>query len=451
MNVLFIPFNLKSHIISTFGLADILKRNGYCVTIASSGEYLELVNSNSFFSYELNGFPYGYGFEKINRKIFENSENVYLDDLIDRISNRIYIDRYEKINLMINILKPKIIFIDVFCSTDLIILLKIFKNTKIKIAFFQGSFKNFYSFIIPSVDCPYNPSQKIKTISFCIIKNLGFYSRMIYEYFKYLTHSDFSIIRKSLKNCKNINISKTRFHRIHFHDYDYFIFCYEELEFNRVNSNHFHYIGNGNKLNFLKTYNADNHWITLINTFENKKKIENKKIIYFSIGTILSQTYEIEGEIYNFIQQVLNLSEFENLIIICSLGKISKMFDNKSNLFIYENVLQNELLKIVDVFISHGGTGSISESILSEVPMLLYDFGKIYDQKGNISKCLHYKLALTGNYKKETTDTINFKINLLLEDYTYRQNIKNLNLKIRQNSKYTEEEILDKIWKLKQL
>lgn len=449
MNALFIPFNLKSHIISTFGFAGILKNNGYCITIASSEQYLELINSNNFSSYELNGFPYGYGFEQVNREIFENSENLYLDELIDRIGNRIYVDRYQKINLMINKLNPKVIFIDVFCSTDLIILSKIFTtNTKVKIAFFQGSFKNVDDLTIPPIDCPYHPSQKFKTIFFSLRKNLMFRSKIIFDYVKYLTRSDYSIIRKSLKNSNIKRISKVRFHRIHFHDFSYFVFCYEELDYSRdINNNHFYYIGNSLSNNSISLNFDKTQLLSKLSDLKYQRQAE-KKIIYFSLGTILLENYTYDEAINNFIQQVIGLSNQDNLIIVCSLGKMAKLFNSKENLFVYESVRQNDILKIADVFISHGGTGSILESVINKVPMILYDFNKIYDHKGNISKCLYNGIGISGNYKIETTVSINLKIQVLLNEDTYKQNLDALNSKISKNRNYTEKEILKKVCNL---
>lgn len=93
-------------------------------------------------------------------------------------------------------------------------------------------------------------------------------------------------------------------------------------------------------------------------------------VVYISLGTV------IKGKL-SFFQNCVEAFCDETVDVIISVGK---KFDKKklkrvpSNVFIYDTVPQLEVLKIADVFITHGGMNSISESLVYGTPMVVIPF-----------------------------------------------------------------------------
>lgn len=118
----------------------------------------------------------------------------------------------------------------------------------------------------------------------------------------------------------------------------------------------------------------------------------NKKIIYFSLGTISSgiaweETANTQGHslqsFITFIYKTL-ISIFirrQDLILILSTGRNpTDLVDEcklTENIHVYESLNQTHLLHHVDLFITHCGANSVNEAIDAETPMigipLMYD------------------------------------------------------------------------------
>ena len=101
----------------------------------------------------------------------------------------------------------------------------------------------------------------------------------------------------------------------------------------------------------------------------NFKKDENKKLIYISLGTIFNNCTEFYKKC---IEAFGNLKEFQ---IIISIGKslnIKDLGELPKNIYFYNYVPQLQVLKIADIFITHGGINSINEGILlNKLPLIV--------------------------------------------------------------------------------
>lgn len=99
------------------------------------------------------------------------------------------------------------------------------------------------------------------------------------------------------------------------------------------------------------------------------KKDLKKKLIYISLGTLFNNNldfYKICIEAFG------NSEEFQ---VIMSVGKVIdlKKFENvPKNFHIFNFLPQHQVLKITDIFISHGGLNSLNERlILNEKPIII--------------------------------------------------------------------------------
>lgn len=96
--------------------------------------------------------------------------------------------------------------------------------------------------------------------------------------------------------------------------------------------------------------------------------IENKKIIFISLGTVANQNLDFYKESFKAFE---GKDEF---LVIMSIGKKTKIDDLgkiPKNFLVYNYVPQLELLKKVDLFITHGGMNSTSEGLYNKIPLIV--------------------------------------------------------------------------------
>ena len=107
----------------------------------------------------------------------------------------------------------------------------------------------------------------------------------------------------------------------------------------------------------------------------------NRPLIYISLGTVL------KGAV-SFFQNCIEAFRGENADVIISVGKkfdIRRLKNLPENVFVYPVVPQLEVLKMADVFITHGGMNSVSEALVYGVPMVVIPF--VSDQPVN-ARCV---------------------------------------------------------------
>ncbi|WP_298422726.1 glycosyltransferase [uncultured Kordia sp.] len=162
-----------------------------------------------------------------------------------------------------------------------------------------------------------------------------------------------------------------------------------------------------------------------INTSEVLNALENTpNIIYSSLGSSASLWFHDRTTFFKrLIDAVRSLSD---TILILSVGK---NFDQKSlgtipaHVYIYERVPQLEVLKKVKLMVTHGGLNSVNECIFNGVPMLVDTLGLPYDQNGNAARVAYHGMGLRANIRKEATTELSKKIQQILNDSSFKENI----------------------------
>lgn len=102
-----------------------------------------------------------------------------------------------------------------------------------------------------------------------------------------------------------------------------------------------------------------------------------KPVIYISLGTIL------KGAV-SFFKMCIDVFGEENVDVIISVGQkfdMKKLKNIPTNIHIYKSVPQITVLKMADVFVTHGGMNSVSEALAYGVPMVVIPF--VSDQPVN--------------------------------------------------------------------
>ena len=143
----------------------------------------------------------------------------------------------------------------------------------------------------------------------------------------------------------------------------------------------------------------------------------NRPVIYISLGTVL------KGAV-SFFQNCVEAFRYEEVNVIISVGKkftIAKLKNVPSNVHIYSSVPQLEVLKMADVFVTHGGMNSISEALVYGCPMLVIPF--VSDQPVN-AKCVE-KLGVGKRieYSNVTKDSLRKMVLDVLMDTEIKENM----------------------------
>ena len=149
------------------------------------------------------------------------------------------------------------------------------------------------------------------------------------------------------------------------------------------------------------------------------KKDSSKKLIYISLGTLFNDNIE-------FFKLCIKAFAFsKEFQLILSVGKACdlKVFGNPpDNVYIYNFVPQNQILKEAEIFISHGGLNSINESLLMfKKPLIVVP--QFSDQFDNADQIKLFEAGIVLEKEKVNEETIKNAVNsLIVEEEKYKTN-----------------------------
>lgn len=150
------------------------------------------------------------------------------------------------------------------------------------------------------------------------------------------------------------------------------------------------------------------------------EEIEKKRdyLIYISMGTV-------NNDMLPFYQSCIKIFANTEYQVIMSVGHLVSIEDFcalPENIAVYAHIDQIAVLEKADVFVSHCGMNSVSESLYFEVPLVLLP--QTTEQKGVAARVL----ALGAGIKPDKSDgtSILCAINKILKDDTYKKNAKKI-------------------------
>ena len=168
------------------------------------------------------------------------------------------------------------------------------------------------------------------------------------------------------------------------------------------------------------------------------KQNERVALIYCSFGS-MAWRYDGVSEFYQMLIEAYNSEK--NVEIFISVGYETKWHlfkDLPKHIHVFKKVPQIELLKKMDLMITHGGMNTITECIISEVPMLVYPGFNQIDQVGNACRVEFHHIGLKGDLKKERAKHLKEKVTTVLKDKRFKQNIINMKQKMLCNDNTNE-------------
>lgn len=148
--------------------------------------------------------------------------------------------------------------------------------------------------------------------------------------------------------------------------------------------------------------------------------IEKKrdKLIYISMGTV-------NNDMMPFYKTCISALANTNYQVIMSVGNLVSVKDFAKlpeNISVFPHVDQIAVLEKADVFVSHCGMNSVSESLYFEVPLVMLP--QTQEQKGVAERVSQLKAGIKLD-KLDGALVLN-AINKILSDSTYKQNAKKI-------------------------
>ena len=135
------------------------------------------------------------------------------------------------------------------------------------------------------------------------------------------------------------------------------------------------------------------------------------KLIYISMGTV-------NNDMVSFYKECISALKNTDYQVIMSVGNqidIDKLGDLPENISVYSYVDQISVLKKADVFVSHAGMNSVSESLYFGVPLIM--LSQTSEQKGVVERVCQLGAGIKLN-KNKLMDAVNE----ILRNKTYKEN-----------------------------
>lgn len=141
----------------------------------------------------------------------------------------------------------------------------------------------------------------------------------------------------------------------------------------------------------------------------------NKKLVYISMGTILSGCED-------FYNKCIDAFSDENYQVIISIGKktdITQLKPAPEHILLRDYIPQLEVLKKADVFISHGGLNSVSEALYYGVPVIPIPLSN--DQPAVAKQLAELGAGIELKMEEVTKELLSQTVHTVLGDQSYQK------------------------------
>lgn len=431
---LIVPASIRSHVLPSLFLADLLAEK-YEVEYAVTTEVLkEIVEHNGYKAQIISSFKIGVGAE--SRFLIEkkNLKPSFWNICQTIYKKEIELFRKNEYQQIVDEIKPTLIVLDIFNSTDFYILNKYFGQ--IKVAMFNPMPSTYRIGDFPIVsESAFNKYETNKSIKKAKLNFLKYPKQSIV---KYLIDRQINELEERLPQLnKPIENDFTKA----FNNVPEFVMAPLEFEFSTEIRKPFqYYLGLCQRENRVDTEldtNFKEKWHEIV-----EFKRNGRRIIYCSFGTYYEGP---DRKLLDFLQTIIEcFNHIENSFLIISVNRfvieyIENQKINLENIAFFKKVPQMKVLEHADLFITHGGFGGVKEAIHYKVPMLVYPLDIHYDQNGNAFKIEHFGLGKRGIFGFERLENMKAKISDLLENHEFKNNIEEYKKNIDKN--YTNKKL----------
>ncbi|TDB57954.1 glycosyltransferase [Arundinibacter roseus] len=440
--LLLLPASIRSHVLPSLYLAGLLSDRFEVVYAVTSDILAELVIANGYRIVRNSGYRAGYHME--GRYLADQKQTpTYWQLLRAYRTDALYFVRQKELYAIVDELRPVAVFIDLFVCTDFWVLNP--RRHEFKLLFFNPMPSTYRVPGYPGVSEGYwNRAKEIsaatpqkKTNSLRLTQWLRHPKAALLQHTAQRHRQRIQSLGEALPNyplTDNATVTQVIAH------VPELLLAPLEFELSpEVRKPNQFYLGlcqceNRHDTELDTTFITE--WPKLLTN-----RLPDEKWIYCSFGTYHERA---DATLLRFVTQLLDVvQEWPKARLICSVNKYLIETLRARNLIpahahFFSRVPQLRVLAEADLFITHGGFGSIKESIYHGVPMLVYPLDPKYDQNGNALKVEYHGLGLRGLFAHERMSELRRKVKELIEEEKYRKNI--LEIRRLMRSRYIEED-----------
>ena len=429
MTVLFLMSPAHGHLNRSFLLARQLQADDYTIVYGHFGnhELAHQIKQQGFSLHWMQTIPFGVGLDEL---IHQNKQEPYLETLLDRLTKRTFHTRTAELASTMTLLKPSLVVLDVFMSTDFIILYPLLKAGKASIILLQTMLSAYDDGLTPPLNSTFVPGNDSEHA----IRN-AWRRQYVQRWFNdlrerllYLGQSQLRLIRwafrrNSLPDEHRIRTDKI-FH-VGFHNVPEWITAPCTFDFPERQLLSFQHYLNAPLVNLERVEDIPPAYQTVVDCIKQEQQINQAiKLIYVSLGTAQQATKKgAEERFFNRLIDATRIQPDWRVILAVRPELVDSIKPGLPNVFVFAHVPQLSLLQRADLFITHGGLNSVLEAISHHVPMLVYPFNKQWDLPGNAARVVAHGVGLMGDFLRDEAPTMARHIERLLTDTSYKNNL----------------------------
>lgn len=134
----------------------------------------------------------------------------------------------------------------------------------------------------------------------------------------------------------------------------------------------------------------------------------------------------------------------EDWALVIGLGgraRVESLGELPPNVLALEWAPQLEAIARSSVVVTHGGITTINESVMNDVPVLVYSTGHV-DQDGCAARIAFHGLGISADRSMADAESVELGIQTLLEDHSIRQNVVEMRC---QGQRYIDEQVAERL------
>lgn len=148
------------------------------------------------------------------------------------------------------------------------------------------------------------------------------------------------------------------------------------------------------------------------------ERLRNRQVVFISLGTVFNNRPE-------FYRNCLAAFANTDVVVVMAVGEQvdrAALGDIPANFIVHNFVPQLEILKHADVFVTHGGLGSVHEALFFGVPMVLYP--QMMEQSANAWQVIQHGagVGLRGDQPMVSVEELRDAVMRVLTDPTFKLN-----------------------------
>jgi len=170
------------------------------------------------------------------------------------------------------------------------------------------------------------------------------------------------------------------------------------------------------------------------------EKLEGKKVVYISLGTVFNNT---DSNLYDIFFKTF--ANTDDVVVMTAYNVDLSEFDIPNNFIVRNYVPQSEVLKYTDVAITHAGMNSTNDLLYNNVPFVAIPIGA--DQPYMAKRAEELGATISLDKDNLTPEILRNSVKKVLTDPSYLENIKEISNSFKGAGGYKK--AVEEIFKLK--